>query len=389
MHTYIKRELESNIKENLKRNPVVAILGPRQCGKSTLAKVITSSIKDVVYLDLERPSDQNRLRDPELFFASNSTKLICLDEIQRMPSIFQIIRSAVDDNDTNGQFLILGSASPELIRQSSESLAGRISYVELTPLTFSEICAFKKPVCNQNTLWLKGGFPRSLLSKNDTQSFDWRIDFIRTFLEQDIPNLGIRIPANNLHRFWRMFAHISGQVLNSAKMAASLGVSAHTVRHYIDILQNTYMLRVLEPYSENLKKRLVKSPKIYIRDTGILHALLEIESMNDLFAHPIYGASWEGFVTEQILIAAPRIRAYFYRNSNGNEIDLILEHKKNRIAVECKASSAPQVGRGFTTAVNELNIKEAWIISPVKELYRYNKHITVSHLSGFIKHILK
>ena len=387
MHTYINRKSTSDVIKNLKINPVVAILGPRQCGKSTLAKTITSARNNVIYLDLERPSDRNCLRHPELFFSANKGKLICLDEIQRMPSIFPIIRCVVDENTTNGQFLILGSASPELIRQSSESLAGRISYVALTPFILQEVSALKKSAFSQNTLWLKGGFPRSLLSKNNTQSFDWRLNFIRTFLEQDIPNLGIKVPANNLHRFWRMFAHVSGQVINNAKIAASLGVSAHTIRYYIDILQYTYMVRVLEPYFGNLKKRLVKSPKIYIRDTGILHALLEIDSMNNLFAHPIYGASWESFVIEQILAASPRVRAYFYRNSNGNEIDLILEYKRHRLAVECKASSTPQTGRGFTTAINDLNIKDAWIIAPVNKAYPYARHITVSPLTDFINHL--
>ena len=389
MHTYIERSLEEKIKINFEIIPVLAILGPRQCGKSTLAKKITSLRKNVVYLDLERPSDINQLRDPELFFTSNKNKLICLDEIQRMPSIFNVMRSIIDDNTINGQFLILGSASPELIQQTSESLAGRISYVELTPLLFSEVCAIKKPICDQNSLWLKGGFPRSLLQNNDAHSFDWRLNFIRTFLEQDIPNLGIKIPSRKLHRFWRMFAHVNGQILNNSKIATSLGVSSHTVRNYIDLLENTYMLRVLEPYTGNLKKRLVKSPKVYIRDTGILHALLELESMNDLFAHPIFGSSWEGFVIEQILSAFPQVRASFYRNSNENEIDLILEYKEVRIAVECKASSTPKLGRGFTTALKDLNIKNAWVITPLDQTYKYAEHITVSPLSAFLNYFTK
>lgn len=387
MHTYVTRNLNNFIVQKMNQNPVVAILGPRQCGKSTLAKAITQKQNNIIFLDLERPSALNRLKDPEFFFEMNKNMLICLDEIQRAPDLFPIIRSMVDNNNRNNQFLILGSASPDLIRQSSETLAGRIAYVELTPFLHSETVQIKTIKNPTMSLWLRGGFPRSLIPRGDTQSFEWRMDFIRTFLEQDISNFGIKIPAENLSRFWRMFAHVSGQLLNSSKLAGSLGVSSHTIRHYIDILRHTYMLRVLEPYTGNIKKRLVKSPKVYIRDSGILHTLLDIETMNDLFAHPIYGASWEGFVIEQILSLSPRIKASFYRNSNGNEIDLILEYKQKRIAVECKSSTNPQLKPGFTIALNDLNITEAWIITPTTNEYLYRKNVTVSSLPKFAHYI--
>lgn len=383
MHTLINRSSKAVVYERLANNPVVALIGPRQCGKSTLAHAIAETQKKTIYLDLEKHSDLNRLREPEFFFQHNKDALIILDEIQRAPDLFPLIRATVDENRRSSQFLILGSASPQLIRQSSESLAGRISYIELTPFTLKEIANNKTQ--NINTLWLKGGFPRSFLAQSDELSLQWRLDFIQTFLEQDLSNLGIRIPAEKISRFWRMFAHINAQVLNSAKLANSLGVSGHTVKHYILLLRHTFMLRVLEPFFINTKKRLIKSPKVYIRDSGLLHALLNIETTNDLLAHPTFGSSWEGFVVEQILSCFPRINAGFYRNSNGNEIDLILEQKQKRIAVECKASLSPQLKPGLKIAMDDLGIKQAWIIAPVKESYQLTKDITVSPLKNFLK----
>ena len=304
MQTYIKRFFTEKIRERLLNIPGVIILGPRQCGKSTLAKAIISEIENAVYLDLERPSDINKLTDPEAFFSLNADKLICLDEIQRVPELFPILRSVIDENRRNGQFIILGSASPDLIRQSSETLAGRVSYFELTPFLFKEISEHSSPN-KLRKLWLRGGFPRSYLASDEKESFEWRLNFIRTFLERDIPQLGFRIPAKTLERFWKMCAHLHGQLLNSSKLGESLGVSHHTVRSYSDLLEQTFVLRVLRPYESNLKKRLIKSPKIFIRDTGLLHALLDIESHNELLGHPVYGASWEGFVMENILSLLP------------------------------------------------------------------------------------
>lgn len=380
---YLNRDLEIEILRKLKSNPVVAVIGPRQCGKSTLIKNILKGEKNALYLDLERPSDINKLRDAESFFYINKEKLICLDEIQRIPDIFPVIRSVVDERERNGQFIILGSASPDLLKQSSESLAGRISYLELTPFLISET-GVNSDKTKLRSLWLRGGFPRSFLAVNDLESFEWRIDFIRTFLEKDIPLLGFKIPIKNIERLWRMCAHVHGQVLNRSKLGDSLGVTHHTVQKYLDLLSETFLLRIVPPYEANLKKRLIKSPKIYIRDSGILHALLSVENQNDLFGHPSFGPSWEGFALENIISSLPNWNFSFFRTSSGNEIDLILERGTKRIALEFKASTAPKINKGFYYAIMDLNIDESWIISPVDTSYPYEKNVWVSSPSNFI-----
>ena len=335
--------------------PVTAIFGPRQCGKSTLAKAFLQSIRRSLCLDLEKPSDLARLRDPEVFFSSNSAALICLDEIQHAPGLFPVMRSSVDETGRNGRFLLLGSASPELLRQGSETLAGRIRWLELTPFLLQEIAPDPDRTRTQS-LWLRGGFPRSWLASTNRESHEWRQDFIRAFLERDIPQLGVRIPAKTLERFWPMCAYVHGQVFNSSLLAQSLGVSHHTIRSYMDLLQQTWMVRILPPFSANMKKRLIKSPKIFIRDSGILHTLHGLQTFNDLLGHSVYGASWEGFVLENILALATDWRASYYRTSSGNEIDLLLEKGKHRIAVECKASSARESTRGFQQALRDLDV---------------------------------
>lgn len=382
MQSYIPRLITERIKQKLENIPAVLILGPRQCGKSTLAKAIISKMRDAIYLDLERPSDINKLTDPEAFFSLNANKLICLDEIQRTPDLFPVLRSVIDENKRNGQFIILGSASQNLIKQSSETLAGRISHFELTPFLFKEVSE-DHHLNKLRKIWLRGGFPRSYLAPNETESFEWRLDFIRTFLERDIPQIGFRIPAKTLERFWKMCAHLHGQILNSSKLGESLGLSHHTVRSYVDLFDQTFILRILRPYEPNLKKRLIKSPKTYLRDTGLLHALLGIEGHNDLLGHPVYGASWEGFVMENILSLLPDWTASFYRSSSGSEIDLILEKGKKRIAVECKVSTSPTPNRGFWNAMKDLRIREAWIIAPVKETYPLEDGVTVAPLQDF------
>jgi len=296
----------------------VAILGSRQCGKSTLAKEILGR-KDI-YLDLEDPDDRQKLQNPKAFLEENQDRLICLDEIQRQPEFFEILRGHVDKQVRPGQFLILGSASRDLIQQSSESLAGRISYTTLSPFLPNEVAEEKVRL-----LWLQGGYPRSFLANNATDSMIWRRDFIQTYLERDIPNLGLRISTSQMHRLWRMLAHLHGQTLNKAKLAGALGVDNHTIQRYIDILKETFMIQVLDPYHANLKKRLIKAPKIYLSDSGILHALLNIDSFNELLGHPVYGSSWEGFVIQSIIQVADQWAPSFYRTSNGTEIDLILE----------------------------------------------------------------
>ena len=387
MQSYIKRIITADIKQKLENMPGVVILGPRQCGKSTLAKAMISEIGGAVYLDLERPSDVSKLRDPEAFFSLNSDQLICLDEIQRVPELFPLLRSVIDENRRNGQFIILGSASPDLMKQSSETLAGRISYFELTPFVLKEVSEddHSRPL---RRLWLRGGFPRSYLAPDEKESIEWRLDFIKTFLERDIPQLGFRTPAKVLERFWRICAHLHGQLLNSSKLGESMGVSHHTVTSYIDMLEQSFVLRVLRPYESNLKKRLIKSPKIYIRDSGILHALLGIENHNDLLGHPVYGPSWEGLVIENILSLLPNWKASFYRTSSGSEIDLILEKGNKRVAVECKGSTSPSLNRGFWNAVSELKFKEVWVVAPVKEAYPIEKGVIVAPLHQVIEHLM-
>ena len=388
MQSYIERIISKRVKRKLRSTPAVAILGPRQSGKSTLAKALISVMKDAIYLDLERPSDMNKLRDPEAFLSLHKDKMICLDEIQRMPELFPVLRSLIDENRRNGQFMLLGSASPDLIRQSSESLAGRISYMELTPFLHPEVSR-DEILGDPRILWLRGGFPRSYLADDDVESIEWRLDFIKTFLERDIPNLGFRISSRSLERFWQMNAHVHGQLLNSSKLGESLGLTHHTIRSYIDMMEQTFIFRVLSPFAVNLKKRLVKSPKIFIRDTGLLHALLGIETQDELMGHPVYGASWEGFVIENVLSLLPKWQPAFYRTSSGSEIDLILEKGNKRIAVECKASSSPVPTKGFWNAISDLGLKEVWIVAPVKEPYPIEKGITVSTLGHFIQEIKK
>lgn len=386
MHRYIPRYITEKIIKRLENIPCVALLGPRQCGKTTLAKHIISGLPDALYLDLERPSDANKLRDPELFFSLNRGRLICLDEIQLAPELFSALRPILDEEGENGRLFILGSASRDLIRQSSQSLAGRISYLELTPFLLNEVdgdvggdALFK--------LWLRGGFPRSFLAPDDKTSLEWRHDFVRTFLERDIPQLGFRIPAASMRRLWQMCAHQHGQLLNASRMGQSLGVSHHTVRSYMDILSETFILRLLPPFHANLKKRLIKSPKIYIRDTGLLHCLLDIETANDLLGHPVYGASWEGLVIENLISVTPDWRHCFYRTASGVELDLLMEKSGRRLAVECKLTTAPKPQRVFWQALEDLNVDEAYIVSPVKEAYPLERRVQVIPLLDLMERL--
>ena len=375
---YIPRHLESRLSECLLDFPAVAVLGPRQCGKTTLVRTCIANRSDAVYLDLERPSDLAKLRDPEIFFSRHTDRLVCLDEIQRLPEIFAVLRSMIDDNRRNGRFLILGSASPDLVRQSSETLAGRIAYLELTPFAYQEIRDESIPL---EDFWIRGGFPDSLLARSEGTSRRWRENFIRTFLERDIPQLGIRIPAATMRRVWQMCAHDQGQILNSSRLGASLGVSHTTFRSYLDLLADTFMVRILPPYIPNLKKRLVKSPKIFLRDTGLLHSLLGINTFDELLGHPVFGASWETLAMETVLAATPAWEAFFYRTATGVEIDLVLKKAERKLAFEFKASSAPMVTKGFWRALDDLEIDEAWIVAPVKEGYPLGPNVNVVPLA--------
>jgi len=366
MQGYRQRAQEAEVERRLASAPVVAVLGPRQCGKSTLARHLLQRHSPAVLLDLERPLDRARLADPEAFLALHRESLVCLDEVQRTPDLFPILRSVVDERARPGQFLILGSASPELLRQSSESLAGRIAFVELTGFLLSELSGVGGPD-TLGTRWLRGGFPRSVLADDDEMSAEWRRDFMGTFLERDIARIAPRIPDERLARFWRMCAHVHGQLLNSTRLAAALGVSGHTIGAYLELLERTFMVRLLAPLQANLRKRLVRSPKVLIRDTGVLHSLLGIESRDDLLGHPSRGASWEGLVIEHVVAAFPRWLPSFVRTMAGAEMDLILERGRRRLGVECKAASAPRVSRGFWTVAEDLALEQSFVVAPIRE----------------------
>ena len=372
MHGYIPRFIEAKTRKALSRSPAVAILGPRQCGKSTTAKFLLKDIPSI-YLDLQNRVDRNKLTEPELFFDHYRSQLICLDEIQTVPEFFSTLRSEIDQDRRPGRFLILGSASRDLIKQSTESLAGRIAYVNLTPFILSET----SPLLSWSELWLKGGFPESLLAQSESDSFDWRNDFIRTYLERDIPNLGFNIPIPIMERLWLLLAHSHGQTINYQKLAAAVGISVPSLKKYLAILEQTYMIRLLQPYETNLKKRLIKSPKIYLRDSGILHALLGIEEYSSLLGNPIAGASWEGFALENIITLNDKYRPSFIRTSNGAEADLILERANQRFLFECKLSKAPRPSRGFYELVEALHPERAVVIAPIEEPYEIKPGIMV------------
>jgi len=385
----IARLLQPRAGQWLGRFPAVAILGPRQCGKSTLAAAVLAAFPGSVRLDLERPSDAARLRDPEAFFAANAGRLVCLDEIQRVPELFPVLRAVLDAGQRNGQLLVLGSASPELLRQSSESLAGRIGYLELTPFLLPEVLPVKAGADTLRTHWRRGGYPRSYLAATDGDSREWREEFIRTFLERDLPQLGVRVAAGTLHRFWQMTAHYHGELWNASKISQALGVSQPTVQSYVRMLEHAFMLRVLPPLEANLKKRLVKTPKVYLRDSGLLHALLRLETENDLLGHPVYGSSWEGYAIEQILAMLPGWEAFFYRTSTGSECDLVLQRGRQRLAIECKASSAPEITPDFHRAIEDLKPEVTWVVAPVKAAYPVGKGINVTPLPELLAELAR
>jgi predicted AAA+ superfamily ATPase len=374
----IDRWIMPILRNALENMPAVAILGPRQCGKSTLARAFCEQTdSQVVYLDLERSQDMAKLRDPEAFLLANPDALICIDEVQRVPELFSVLRYVIDKHNRTGQFLILGSASRDLIRQSSETLAGRIRYLELTPFLRQEL---HEHDADLRRYWLRGGFPRSWLAKSDEESYEWRLDFRRDFLERDIPMFSRRIEPATIGRTWDMLAHVHGGLLNMATLASALGVDGHTVRSYIDLLEGAFMVRRLQPVHANLRKRLVKSPKLYFRDVGILHGLLGIHDWNNLMAHPCYGVSWEALCIENILAKVrPDVRAGFYRTARGAEIDLVLEHGDRRAAIEFKASTTPRLQKGFYIALQDLGIEQGYVVAPVDESY-HMKNVMVMPL---------
>lgn len=381
MHGYVNRKAEYAVSRALNRSPATAILGPRQCGKSTMAREILKDIPSSVYLDLQDRADRNKLNEPELFFERYRDRLICLDEIQLLPDFFSVLRPEIDRDRRAGRFLILGSASRDIVNRSSETLAGRIAFVYLTPFLLEEV----KHTLPWQSLWLRGGFPESALASDDTDSFDWRLDFIRTFLERDIPVLGYRIPVPVMERLWRLLAHYHGQTINYHKLAEAADISTPTLKKYLAILEQTYMIRLLRPASPNLKKRLVKSPKVFIRDPGILHGLLDIEQYDSLLAHPVAGASFEGWMIENILAHYERYRASFIRTSNGAEIDLLLERAGKKHIIEFKLSKAPKASRGFHELSRSIEPDTATIIAPVDEAYQLDRHIWIYPPSGLEK----
>ena len=387
MQAYLKRtQLKSHLKELLQNYPATALLGARQVGKSTLAKkILNEEFKKSLYLDLQLPEDRNKiLGDPSAFLRYHQDRLICLDEIQYAPDLFGVLRGIIDQKRTNSRFLILGSASRHLVRQSSETLAGRIAFLHISPFNLNEVRKAKF-----QTHWLRGGYPLSFLAKNDTLSWQWRKNYIRTFLERDIPHLGFNIPAATLERFWNISAWSQGKTLNSSKIGSALGKSSHTVKSYIDILESTFILRTLKPYTRNIKKRMVKSSKTYIRDTGLLHALLGIESMDELFGHSIYGNSFETYVIENIACAFPERNLYFYRSRGGAELDLIVEKAGKLIAIEIKASRAPKLSRGFWHAAEDIKADQRFLIAPVDNSYPFKDGVTVTNVSSFIHQLKK
>lgn len=391
----IQRLAKARLIQLLARFPAVALLGPRQVGKTTLALSLTGepeTAESPLYLDLELPSDRAKLADPELYLVEHEDRLVILDEIHRLPGIFQTLRGLIDrrrrKGKRSGQFLLLGSASIDLLQQSAETLAGRIAYMELTPFLEREIADFAQNA--GQSLWVRGGFPDSFLAQTDGESFEWREAFIQTYLERDVPSLGPRVPAETLHRFWQMLGHNQGQMLNAAQLAAGLGISGQTVARYLDIMIDLLLVRRLQPWSSNVGKRLVRSPKVYVRDSGLLHALLGIRDQEMLLGHPVVGSSWEGMLIENILSSIPpATQAWFYRTSVGAEIDLVLEvAPKQRWAIETKRSiSDPKPSRGFYIGCEDINATRQIVLYPGEEVFKLDAKTTVMPLQALLSEL--
>lgn len=388
----IIREANLEIAQLLDEFPAVAVLGPRQVGKTTLAETIATVISpNPIYLDLESPTDLAKLQEPEAYFELHKGQLIILDEIQRIPELFATLRGVIDrrrrEGYKTGQFLILGSASLDLLKQSSESLAGRIAYKELSGLTATEIRSSNAG--DQNQLWLRGGFPDSFLSKTDAASLRWRLNFISTYLERDVPQLGPRIPAMTLRLLWTMLAHNQGAQLNMAQLGSNLGIAIPTVKRYLELLEDLLLIRHLRPWSGNVGKRLVKSPKVYIRDSGITHALLNLTDMDDLLGHPVVGSSWEGFVVENLLSCLPEgTTPWFYRTSAGAEIDLVIERNRQQIyAIEIKRSTAPVLSKGFYLGCEDIKATKRFLVYPGLERYPISKDVIAISLADMMQEL--
>ena len=372
----LDRNAIASLAAALKRSPAVALLGPRQVGKTTLAKQLAqTSQRKFVYLDLQDERDRARIADPNVFFKTHKNALIVLDEVQYAPDIFRHLRPEIDRDRSKGRFLLLGSASFSLLKQSAESLAGRLATVDLGGLLVQEIDA---DFARQQQLWLRGGFPESYTAASDEDSFEWRLDFMRLLLERDLPQFGVQVAAPTLQRFWRMVANTHGQLSNMSQLAASMGISVPTVNRYLDLLEAARMLRRLQPMHVNLNKRLVKTPKTYLRDSGLLHALLGIQRIDDLLSHPVMGYSWEGVVLEHICQLAPRgAEVMFYRTAAGAEMDVVVQAGSQTICFEIKSSSAPKVTQGFHNAVQDLKPTRTCIVAQVESRYAFAEQIEV------------
>ena len=383
----IGRNIEKHVFAALQRQAAVALIGPRQVGKTTLALKLGEALPSV-YLDLESPRDLARLSEPELFFEQQCDKLVVLDEIHRAPELFQVLRGVIDRSRRQGRrtglFLILGSASIDMLRQSGETLAGRIAYIDMSPVMVTEIVSGRM---NEEQLWLRGGFPDSLLASSDGASLAVRQDFIRTYLERDIPQFGPRVPAETLRRLWTMLAHNQGQMLNTSRLASSLEVSSPTINRYIDLLTDLLLVRRLEPLHANTGKRLVKSPKVYIRDSGLVHALLRLETVDDLLGHPVAGPSWEGFAIETLLTASQGASVSFYRTRAGAEVDLVLdlEGRDGRWLVEVKRGLSPKVSKGLRNSITDLSPARTFIVYSGDETYPVAEDIEAIGLSSLAR----
>lgn len=379
----IKRKKLDDVATYAEVFPVVAILGPRQCGKTTLLRQYLDCLSDTqqsIYLDLERASDRAKLDHPEEFFDYYRNAVVCLDEIQRVPELFETLRSVCDESQACGRFIVSGSASPDLLKQSSETLAGRIGYISLTPFFLAE-----EEIDDWRRLWIRGGFPRSYLAKNEAASQIWRESFITTFLERDLPQLGIRVPGATMRRFWEICAHLHGDLWNASKVATAMGVSPKTINHYLDILESAFVMRQLRPYAANTKKRLVKSPKVYIRDSGLLHGLLRVDSYDELLGHPEWGSSWEGFCIEQIMSVASGWTPSFYRTAAGAELDLVLQQGTKKIAFEFKAGKSPSVTKGFWLALEDVQPDRAFVVAQVDASFPIKGNIFAVSLSNVME----
>jgi predicted AAA+ superfamily ATPase len=387
----IERTITHDLTRALEHMPAVALLGPRQVGKTTLAKTVAQSLPSI-YLDLQAPEDLIKLSDPVSFLKMHNDKLVILDEIQRAPELFKILRGVIDTNKQsghrNGQFLLLGSASGDLLRQSSESLAGRIRYLEMCGFNALEVAKEKTSL---RQLWIRGGFPDSYLSENDNQAMEWLEDLIRSYLERDIPQMGFRVPAVKLRRFWTMLAHLQGETINQSKLGANLEIDGKSVSHYTDILTDLLLVRRLQPWHANIKKRLVKSPRYYIRDNGILHRLLGIKNHENLLSNPILGKSWEGFVVENIIGSLPRqSESYFYRTAAGAEIDLVLKMPNSEVwAIEIKHGSAPKINPAFNRACDDVGATHKFIVYGGDDTFPVGNDITMSSIHSFLERLIQ